>query len=76
MKLKPVPAEKVIKVLLKLGFEIVRRKGSHIILKHEDGRIVVVPFHSGEVIGRGLLRKIIKEAKISKEEFIKLLRKV
>ncbi|WP_353739536.1 type II toxin-antitoxin system HicA family toxin [Archaeoglobus sp.] len=42
LKLKPVKAEKVIKALAKLGFEIVRRKGSHVILKHPDGRMTVV----------------------------------
>ncbi len=36
MKLKPLPANKVIKVLDKLGFKIVRKKGSHVILKHND----------------------------------------
>jgi hypothetical protein len=32
-----------------------------------------VPVHKGEEIGRGLLRKIIKDAKLSREEFLKLL---
>jgi predicted RNA binding protein YcfA (HicA-like mRNA interferase family) len=45
-------------------------------LKHVDGRITVVPVHAGERIGVGLLLKIIKDAKLSKEEFLKLLEKV
>jgi len=76
MKLKPLPSEKVIKVLEKIGFEIARRRGSHAVLKHPDGRITVVPLHKGEEIGRGLLRKIIRDAKLSREEFLSLLEEI
>jgi predicted RNA binding protein YcfA (HicA-like mRNA interferase family) len=41
-------------------------------LKHPDGRVTVVPVHKGEDIGKGLLRKIIKDARLSREEFLKL----
>ncbi len=73
MKLKPVASETLIKILEKIGFTRVRQKGSHIFLKHSDGRATVVPVHKGEEIGRGLLRKIIKDAKLTREEFLKLL---
>jgi len=76
MALKPTPSNKVVKALIKLGFQIVRRKGSHIVLKHPDGRITVVPLHSGEEIGRGLLAKIIRDTNLSKEEFLKALGEV
>jgi predicted RNA binding protein YcfA (HicA-like mRNA interferase family) len=76
VSLKPLPARKVIKVLSVLGFRVVRRHGSHIVLKHSDGHITIVPVHSGEKIGIGLLLKIIKDAKVSREEFLKLLEKV
>jgi len=74
--LKPLSANKVIKVLDKLGFKIIRKKGSHVILKHPDGRVIIVPVHKGEKIGRGLLRKIIKDAKISKDEFMKMAKEI
>jgi predicted RNA binding protein YcfA (HicA-like mRNA interferase family) len=35
--------------------------------------VAVVPVHPGEDIGRGLLFKIMKDAKITREEFLKLL---
>jgi predicted RNA binding protein YcfA (HicA-like mRNA interferase family) len=73
MSLKPQPATKVIKALSKLGFKIARKHGSHVVLKHPDGRLTVVPVHSGEEIGSGLLLKIIKDTGLSKEEFMKLL---
>jgi len=76
VSLRPLPARKVIKVLSVLGFKIVRKHGSHVVLKHTDGRITVVPVHAGEMIGIGLLLKIIKDAKLAREEFLKLLEKV
>jgi predicted RNA binding protein YcfA (HicA-like mRNA interferase family) len=40
---------------------------------HPDGRRTTVPFHAGQDIGRGLLRKILKDIELSPEEFKKLL---
>ncbi|MEE9236989.1 MAG: type II toxin-antitoxin system HicA family toxin [Thermoplasmata archaeon] len=48
-----------------------RQKGSHVFLRHPDGQRTVVPVHSAEEIGRGLLRKIIRDAKVSVEDFLK-----
>jgi predicted RNA binding protein YcfA (HicA-like mRNA interferase family) len=42
-------------------------------MKHGDGRIAVIPIHSDEEIGRGLLQEIIRGAKITREEFLDLL---
>jgi len=74
MSLKPQPAKKIIKLLSTLGFVIVRKRGSHVVMKHPDGRITVVPVHSGEDISRGLLMKIIEDTRLSREEFLKLLK--
>ncbi|MCK4588985.1 MAG: type II toxin-antitoxin system HicA family toxin [Nanoarchaeota archaeon] len=61
-------------VLNNLGFEAVRQKGSHKYFKHPDGRATVVPIHSGRKIGRGLLRRIINEIQITREDFLKLVK--
>ena len=61
MAIKPTNPDRVIETLTKLCFRIVRRKGSHVVLKHPDGRITVVRVHPGEAIGRGLLAKIIRD---------------
>jgi len=76
VSLKPLPARKIIKLLSILEFRIVRKRGSHVVLKHSDGRITGVPVHAGEQISIGLLLRIIKDAKLSKEEFLKTLEKV
>ena len=70
--MKPLPAKKVINALERIGFRQVRQKGSHLIMRHEDGRMTVVPIHKSDNIGPGLLLEIVKVAKISKEEFLNL----
>ena len=37
-------------------------------MKHSDGR--VVPVHPGRDIGRGLLRKILRDAELTRDEFM------
>lgn len=76
MSLRPVPARKVIKLLNKIGFQTIRQRGSHVILKHPDERVTVVPIHPGEDIGRGLLSKILKDTRMTREQFLKLLEEV
>jgi len=76
MKLPALTAEKIIKILIKKNFKIKRRKGSHIQLEDNEGRRVTVPIHSSRKIGRGLLRKIMRDAEISREELIRLLKEV
>jgi predicted RNA binding protein YcfA (HicA-like mRNA interferase family) len=73
MKLKPLPSKNVIAILEQLGFEKIRQRGSHIFFRHPDGRTTIVPVHKGEEIGRGLLQEIIKDSKLTKEEFLKYL---
>ena len=73
-KLSIVSAKQLIKILKGLGFIETRQKGSHKFFKHQDGRVTSVPFHSGD-LGKGLLRKILNQIKISPEEFRKLIEK-
>ena len=65
--------EQLIQALRKEGFDIARRKSSHVMLKHPDGRGTVVPVHSGETIGAGLMSKIQKDIGVDREYFIRLL---
>lgn len=71
-KLSPISAKELIKILEKQGFEVVHQKGSHVRLKHSDSRRTTVPMHSGENVGVGLLRKILRDVNISRNEFEKL----
>lgn len=74
-KLPIVNAKQLIKVFHKLGFIEARQKGSHKFFKHPDGRATAIPIHSGNDLGKGLLRKILHDIKISPDEFQKFLKK-
>ena len=69
-RLRPLKPAEVIRILNRHGFERIRQKGSHIYLRHPDGRSTVVPYHKGEDIGRGLLNAILKDTELSWEDFI------
>jgi len=74
--LKPYSYQQVIKVLGRLGFQIIRQHGSHIILKgycKGARRTVVVPRHSEIAIGT--LRGILFQVGITVDEFAKLAAK-
>ncbi len=68
-RLHPLPARDVCKKLKKLGFIMIRQKGSHSFWEHQDGRSTVVPIHKGEGLGRGLLRSILNDIQVEIEEF-------
>jgi predicted RNA binding protein YcfA (HicA-like mRNA interferase family) len=72
-KLPVLSGQEVIKILSKIGFEAVRQKGSHVYLRHPDGRTTTVPIHRGHDLDRGLLRKIIRDADISRDEFLDIV---
>jgi predicted RNA binding protein YcfA (HicA-like mRNA interferase family) len=73
MKLPVLSGIKLIKSLNKIGFEVDHQTGSHFILREnkEPFRRVSVPNH--KVIVPGTLISILRQAGISREEFIKLL---
>lgn len=75
-KLIPLSGRQMCKLLEKLGFVLVHHKGSHARYKHPDGRITVVPVHGNEELGKGLLREILNQIKLDKEEYDTLRRKV
>ena len=69
-KLPVLKAEEVVSALKKNGFVVTRQKGSHLRMKHPDGRVTSVPVHQGQDIGRGLLRKILRDVDLSADELL------
>ena len=72
-KLPRISGGEVIKILSKTGFMLARQKGSHVILKKETEtgtKTTVVPLH--REIDRGTLLEIIRQAGLTKEEFLEL----
>jgi predicted RNA binding protein YcfA (HicA-like mRNA interferase family) len=73
-KVPNLPYDKVIKALQRAGWIVVRQKGSHIRLqKHTSTETlkIIVPAH--RPIKKSTLSHILKQAKISVDEFTELL---
>jgi predicted RNA binding protein YcfA (HicA-like mRNA interferase family) len=64
-------AEVIVSGNEKVGFEQIRQKGSHKFFKHPDGRTATVPEHKGEDLGRGITNKILKDAEVTREDFLR-----
>ncbi len=70
-----ISGKELIRLLEKLGFEVIRINGSHHRIKHPDGRVTTVPVHKNEDLPKGLVRKIIREdLDMNFEEFIAFAR--
>ena len=75
-RLKIINARKMEKLLLKLGFEKVRQKGSHAFYRHPDDRTTTIPHHSGRDLARPLIKEILREIELSDGEYYEYLNKL
>ena len=66
-----VSGAEAVRALSKAGFTQVGQRGSHVKLRHDDGRTVIVPMHSE--LARGTLRSILRQAGLSSDDFVALL---
>ena len=69
-KLPVLSGEKLIKLLKKAGFEVVRQKGGHISLRKGEAK-TVVPLHND--LAKGTLLGILKQCGLSKEDLQRLI---
>ena len=72
-KYSAVTGKSLILALQKLGFDVHCIKGSHHFLRHPDGRTTMIPVHSGESLGPGLLAKILRDVERTRDELEELL---
>ena len=72
-KLPAIKGWQLIHFLKRLNFVMVIQRVSHVLLKDNEGRVVIVPTHQGNDLPKGLLTAIIKEdLKLTHEEFYEL----
>jgi len=70
-RLPRLKGKELVCLLEKLGFEIARTRGSHLFLRHADGRVTTVPVHAGETVGPGLLRSILRDVELSVDDLLR-----
>ncbi|MBI4163468.1 MAG: type II toxin-antitoxin system HicA family toxin [Candidatus Aenigmarchaeota archaeon] len=68
-KLVLISGKELCEILEKLGFQKIHQKGSHIRYIHPDGRKTTVPVHGNELLGRGMIKEILKQIRLSREEY-------
>ncbi len=67
----PIKPKELLAKLIKLGFVKIRSSGSHIILRHPDGRQTYIAMHTKD-IPEGTFKSILKQAQLSKEDIDKI----
>jgi predicted RNA binding protein YcfA (HicA-like mRNA interferase family) len=67
-----VSGAEVLKALQLIGFIQVSQRGSHVKIRHEDGRIVIVPMY--KKLAKGTLRSVLRQVDIDVNEFTKLFK--
>ena len=70
-RLPIISGDQFVKAIRRIGYNWDHTEGSHMILLHPSGRRLSVPRHPE--LGRGLLRALIRDAGLSRDEFIALL---
>ncbi|WFN37132.1 type II toxin-antitoxin system HicA family toxin [Methanomicrobium antiquum] len=68
-RLLPVTGKQMCRILESLGFVKIHQSGSHVRYIHPDGRRTVVPVHENEKLGIGLTKEIMKQVKLSREDY-------
>jgi predicted RNA binding protein YcfA (HicA-like mRNA interferase family) len=66
-----VSGKETVQALQRAGFAVISTRGSHQKLRHHDGRVVIVPLH--RELARGTLASILRQARLTSEEFKGLL---
>lgn len=74
-RMPTITAKEMIEFLKSLGFSQVRQKGSHKFFRHPDGRTATVPDHKGEDLGRGITNKVLKDAELTRKDFLNWYRR-
>jgi len=70
-KLPVCSGQDAVRAFGKLGYLVDHQTGSHIILRHPTTRRLTVPNH--RELAKGTLRKLVREAGVTKEQFVELL---
>jgi len=73
-KLPRITAAETIKALEKTSFSFSRQSGSHKIYKNKEGKRTTVPYHSGKILHPKTLKSILRDADLTIDNLIALLK--
>lgn len=68
-----VPGRKVLRAIIRAGFELSHVNGSHHFLRGPGGRVVIVAVHQGRTVPPGTLNTVLRQAGLTRREFTDLL---
>lgn len=68
MKIPLLSGREVLSTLKRMGFLEIHRRGSHLKMKHPDGRKIVFPFH--DEVDRQTLKGALEDAEIDIDDFV------
>ncbi len=71
-KLPSISGKIAVRAFIKIGYAVIRQKGSHIRLLHVQRKPLTIPNH--KLLGKGLLRKILRDAQLPINDFVDLLK--
>jgi len=74
-RLGSYPGEAVVRAFKRAGWHVARRKGRHVIMEKEGSDATPsIPVHKGKDVKKGALRNLIRDAELSAEEFLKVIK--
>ncbi len=74
-KLPLISAKKAIKAFEKIDYQVIRQRGSHIRMRNSSDQTkppLTIPNH--KILGKGLLRKLLRDTDLTIEAFLKLVK--
>ena len=72
-RISALRAREIIRAMERLGFVAIRQRGSHIRLRHPDGRYASVPYHGATEFRREFVLEILKQARVDVSDFLAAL---
>lgn len=76
-RLPQISGRDLVRALERVGFSVVRQRGSHVQMRRveEDGTVTTfpVPVHAGQTLKRGTLAGILRKASLDSERLSELL---
>lgn len=73
-RLPVISGNQAIKCFEKIGYQVIRQRGSHVRMHHKSDSTkqpLTIPLH--KTLGKGLLRKLLRDAELTIEAFLKLI---